>query len=709
MTAKRTLTLLILLTLPLLLTSPSAWAGPQAHTYTVDSNASDADANPGDGVCATTGGQCTLYAAIQEANADGDASTINFASQFQGTNAIPGCGLPTITADWTTIDGSSQWDTAYGRPGVELTGSSCTFLTIQASNTTITGLSFGGSSSTGVHITGGDSNSIGGCGDGQRNVFLVGKYGVWIQSNNNDVSCNYFGTADGETLPGGGMGERGVFAQSNENSITGNLIVGQSDTGLFIWGNSNSVIDNIIGMTWNKSDALPNKIGMEVVGDYNIIGPNNVIAGNSSHGVYLYHADDNTIFQNYIGYPTVSSGKNGGDGVYVHVSSDNRIGVGNVIGPNTGNGIRVYASSGTTIQGNEISDNGQDGIHLQQSSGVQIGGQGDLQRNTIGGNGDDGIQLDAASNITVTNNYIGLDAGAFDKGNAGHGILIDNGSSGNRIGGSGTGEGNWIGWNHGDGIRLDGSSTYNNFILGNVIGAPVNWSWKASNGWHGIGIYNGSHDNYIGWDTPSAGNTILASGWSGVAIVGSNDNAVLGNKIGTNGSGVNWGNAFYGVNIVDSSGTSVKSNQIAYNGTYNGNDDGEAGVLVDGSTAINNMISGNSIHDNDGPGIALQNGGNHSLAAPVITSATCNSVQGTACANCLVEIFSDNDGEGRVYEGYFTTDASGHFAWSGTLSGPNATATATGPGSAKDTSPFASPFENACNKVFLPLVVRKSP
>src|SRR6266702_8570461 len=54
----------------LLLLSPLAFAGPiRAATFNVNSTADAVDANPGDTVCATAGGMCTLRAAIQEANA----------------------------------------------------------------------------------------------------------------------------------------------------------------------------------------------------------------------------------------------------------------------------------------------------------------------------------------------------------------------------------------------------------------------------------------------------------------------------------------------------------------------------------------------------------------------------------------------------------------------------------------------------------------
>lgn len=60
-------------------------------TLTVNSTADGVDANPGDGVCATAGGQCTLRAAIQEANAVSGPDTINLpAGTF--TLSIAGTG-----------------------------------------------------------------------------------------------------------------------------------------------------------------------------------------------------------------------------------------------------------------------------------------------------------------------------------------------------------------------------------------------------------------------------------------------------------------------------------------------------------------------------------------------------------------------------------------------------------------------------------------
>ena len=704
MTDRRMLTLLLLLALLALPVNPPASAEPQTKTYSVNSSASDPDASPGNGTCATASGTCTLHAAIQEANADGDYSIINFASQFQGTQAFDGCSLPAITDDFTTIDASNRWDTSDDIPGVEIRDGDCDLLVIHALSTTVLGVLFnagsGSTTTTGVHISAGSLNKIGGTGSGQRNVFLTDRYGVWIESTGtyNDVVNNYFGTVDGKTLGAWVTGERGIFVQggSTISTISDNLIVGQSDAGILIWADNNVVTDNIIGLNRFEvaATALPNGVGVKLRGDQNVVGPGNVIAGNTSHGVELYLADDNSIVDNEIDRYGRSGGSigNGGDAIHIRASHNTQI-TGNDVIKNTGNGVWIDVYD-VTMQGNTIWSNGQDGVYLGSSVvDSQIGGSGSSQRNTIGGSGANGVHLYGARNVTVTGNYIGLShiTGA-DAGNEGHGILIANGSTDNFIGGTGSGEGNWIGFGHQDGIRLDGSTTHHNYVLGNVIGAPFNWAWEAPNHHHGVGIYGGAHDNWIGDGTPPGGNIILASGWSGVAIVNSNTNWVVANRIGTNGAGINWGNHFYGVDVVGGADNAIVLNEIAYNGTHAG----EAGVRIDGAGATGNAITQNSIHDNDGAGIELVNNGNINLPAPTISQANCQGpVTGTACVNCIIEIFSDNSDEGRVYEN-FTTSPTGAFSWNGTLNGPNVTATARD--SHNNTSPFSAPFPvSTCN------------
>lgn len=66
-------------------------------------------------------------------------------------------------------------------------------------------------------------------------------------------------------------------------------------------------------------------------------------------------------------------------------------------------------------------------------------------------------------------------------------------------------------------------------------------------------------------------------------------------------------------------------------------------------------------------------------------------IEGSVCAGCSVEIFSDAADEGRIYEGVTTANAIlPAFSWNGTVSGPNVTATATD--SQGNTSEFSAPF-----------------
>ena len=113
-----------------------------------------------------------------------------------------------------------------------------------------------------------------------------------------------------------------------------------------------------------------------------------------------------------------------------------------------------------------------------------------------------------------------------------------------------------------------------------------------------------------------------------------------------------------------------------------------------------NTISQNSIHDNGTSGIYLnpqedpdtgqQMYPNDNISAPTISSATQNSVSGTACADCTIELFiadkssendpsGENNGEGQTYLASTSADANGNFTFSDTnlTEGQILTATAT--------------------------------
>ena len=77
----------------------------------------------------------------------------------------------------------------------------------------------------------------------------------------------------------------------------------------------------------------------------------------------------------------------------------------------------------------------------------------------------------------------------------------------------------------------------------------------------------------------------------------------------------------------------------------------------------------NSIHHNAGKGIENINGGNGELAPPVIANASAAGATGTACPDCDVQIFSDDDDQGEVFEVAVVANSSGDWSYSGPLTG----------------------------------------
>ena len=238
----------------------------------------------------------------------------------------------------------------------------------------------------------------------------------------------------------------------------------------------------------------------------------------------------------------------------------------------------------------------------------------------------------------------------------------------------------------------------NSRIEGCFIGPDAHGTTAPGNRSSGIEIYTagageGPWNNTIGGSSPQARNLLSGNGYAGISVTGEGRNTIQGNYIGTDATGQralpNWGGGIVigGSHYNLSGGTeSGAANLIAYNGR-------EGGVGIYGHlAAAYNTITRNRIHSNEQKGIALADGGNNGLAAPVITTASRTQASGTACANCTVELFSDAADEGATYEGTATANASGQWTLNkpAGFSGPHLTATATDPSG--NTSEFSAPF-----------------
>ncbi len=250
----------------------------------------------------------------------------------------------------------------------------------------------------------------------------------------------------------------------------------------------------------------------------------------------------------------------------------------------------------------------------------------------------------------------------------------------NTIGGDGPGERNVLSSNF-TGVFIDGAD--GNVVTGNLIGINASATAASPN-------VRGVHID-LAHDTTVNKNAISGNEMTGISIFGSEHTIVTGNVIGTDPNGTA---------VLPNGGAGVLIGYGAENNTIGGigSDDANViafnngdGVWVDGEFGVptRNAIRGNSIHSNGGEGIENEDGGNEELDPPAITGF--GSVRGTACPNCTVDVYSDDEDEGRVYEGSTTADGDGNWsALPGWPDGPNVTATATD--SDGNTSEFSEPM-----------------
>ncbi len=255
------------------------------------------------------------------------------------------------------------------------------------------------------------------------------------------------------------------------------------------------------------------------------------------------------------------------------------------------------------------------------------------------------------------------------------------------------------------------SSGGGNTIQGNYFGVALDGSTAAPNGGSGISIEDSS-GNTIGGATPQARNVLSRNAINGIRVWGSasTGNRIIGNYIGVAADGTTaCGNSDDGIDLQESTDTDVggtlagEENVIAFNGD-------EGVTLKPGATSA--RILANRIFANGGQAIDLNNDGptpndgmlmagmaNQGMDAPVITGASLSggslTVTGyigtspgqTVFGSAQVEIFLSQGtvgsiGEGRQLLGVLTAAADGAFSATFAVSGVNAgdvvSATSTG-------------------------------
>lgn len=618
---------------------------------------------------------CTLREAINAANSTpGSTITFNIPSCPAGCTIVLGGALPTVTANGTTIDGTSEPDFA-GIPLIEIDGSFAgamvTGLAVTGDNVTIKGLIINSFTAQGVRFTG-SSGSV--------------------------VQGNYIGTDKTGTLDEGNAFAGIQFSTSTDNLIGGdeaserNIIAGNNLQGIGITqtSNNNRITGNYIGTDAAGTISIPNAIGVNIQGSTgteiggSASGEGNVISGNFSSGVEAgFGAGNVTLKGNLIGTTANGMAELGNTGTGVSLSTDvdgnviggTEAGARNVISGNEGDGILTYGSNnviqgnfiGTNVTGMAAIPNTQTGVEITfVGSNNLLGGTTEAARNVVSGNASNGINIGGSATFTtVQGNYVGVAAdGVTPLGNGQRGLTFSSFTGGTaKIGGLAPGAGNLIAHNGSMGMIIAGN--------------PGN---------------------------PVAGNQVIGNGNAGVDIEGTvelRDNVISGNGEKLSRAGIDPAGRTAGVYIGPSStGAVVVGNTIQQstgNGIYvdgqealiggagaaDGNliiDNGAAGIFVAESgdekneDAQGNTISANSIHGNAALGIDIHpqghfdqdagdqdQGANRRQNEPVLTSADTGSllVMGSLNSNpdadFNVEFFSSAEcdksgyGEGEIY------------------------------------------------------------
>ena len=341
--------------------------GKCSGSFVVDHAGDLGDGQLADGQCdtgtaAAPTGDCTLRAAIQQANAGAGFDTIRFAVGSGTVTISPATSLPAITGP-TTINATTQPGFA-GTPIVRLDGASA--------GGSARGLEFNAAGGTvrGLSITGfGDGGVVG---LNARNLHVAGNY-IGIAPGGTTAAGNHTGVvlhnAPNSTVGGTGVGDRNVVS----GNTYGISIVGGGPAGpIFVQG-------NYVGTNAAGTAAVPNSwSGISTAFDETVIGgttaaARNVVSGNGFAGISISGTDTavtgNRIGTNALGTAAIG---NGSYGILLN-SSGNTVGgftaaESNLIAFNGGFGVDTV--SGNVLRRNAIHSNGSLGLNVRPSGGI---------------------------------------------------------------------------------------------------------------------------------------------------------------------------------------------------------------------------------------------------------------------------------------------------------------------------------------------------
>ncbi len=598
-------------------TQPDAPEFFAAQSQIITVNSTDDDV--GAGYCEGSN-KCTLRAALQKANSNGVPDEIRF--------AIPtaNCSQPVQIRPNSTIDQPLRLDDVNGAA------------------TTINGYTQCGAAANTQAVTG----------NAQIRVEIVGKA--------KEVNPN---RANSYKVPGLEVLQRdnvvrglAVYGWDYNIRVSGSKAVNTRIEGNFI-GTDVAQTFKLQSGDFYMSDGRTRKLedgdGVRVESfarNTTIGGPDvsqrNIVAG-AWDGIALeWRVVDTRIYNNYIGLRQNGTSPlgNAADGIDVNLGSrGTRIG-GN---PTTGQPDAMYR--------NVIAGNYSDGIEIAHSPYV-------IETTTP-------PQSYPTEDTYIIGNYIGTNARGEVLNRSGTSLTGGNGSNGVTLEDAVRAvviRGNVISGNGDNGIRLWSRIT-DSEITENKIGVAEDGVTPLPNG-----ISLDPYQNYAR----------LRKGRHGIYIIGdSQRNKIINNTIAHNkGYGVLINNGYTEYQAQETRATDY--NTISRNSIYNNGDWDYFNAIPkpprEFPYAEPELNNGIKFKDQGGD---LPNLG---IRPPTITAAYLDRVRGTACNNCAVEVFIANPsgvanarGQGAVFKGSATADASGNFiiAISGMAAGELITATAT--------------------------------
>lgn len=368
--------------------------------------------------------------------------------------------------------------------------------------------------------------------------------------------------------------------------------------------------------------ATVGAVGLQVVSENNTIKNLRII--HFAWGIQL-SGGHNTVQGCYLGNDGTAAHANA-TGIWIY-GSGNTIGgtnsdpdpltppdVGNIISGNSSYGVCIIGSSATlnTVSGNYIGPN-KDGDAVPTDSTQQCGVYiSDAPSNTIGGENSPEV----------------LDVGNVISGNTDYGI------------------------------RIWGSGSNNNKVIGNYIGTNVAGDAPLGS-YAGIFISGGAQENTIGGTAAGERNVISGNNFAGVLLADTSfNNNVRGNYIGTNSAGTLSVPNSYGVCITASSNTIGGENSpgvLDVGNVISGNTD--YGVYINSSEANSNIVSGNYIGTKVNGTEALAN----NTGVYISSGAQSNTIGGTTAGERNVIAGNTNYGVYITGSGTNTNTVSGNY------------------------------------------------